>query len=71
MQCPSCHNLDQESIGHSEQWDAFYCKRCNCWIEGKCSDPKCYFKCRERPDFPFATLPRNSMDESQLFRLIF
>ena len=45
--CAICH----EQIIYSEQYDAYYCYGCNVWLEGKCSDPECYF-CPNRPEKP-------------------
>lgn len=36
---------------YSARWDAYYCKDCDRWIEGKCGDPDCDF-CRTRPEKP-------------------
>jgi len=36
---------------YSEEYDAYYCKKCNYWIETICSDKKCEY-CRKRPKYP-------------------
>jgi len=28
-------------ISYSEKFDAYYCERCNIWLEEKCIDPLC------------------------------
>lgn len=36
---------------YSEKYDCYYCKECNKWLEGQCSDKECEF-CSKRPDKP-------------------
>lgn len=36
---------------YSERWDAFYCKACDEWLEGRCRDHDCEF-CKDRPEKP-------------------
>lgn len=36
---------------YSERWDAYYCNKCDAWIEDRCGDPDCEF-CRDRPEKP-------------------
>lgn len=36
---------------YSERWDAYYCKKCDKWIEAACRDPDCEF-CKGRPEKP-------------------
>jgi hypothetical protein len=36
---------------HSEEYDAYYCKSCNEWLEDKCDDPACEY-CNSRPATP-------------------
>jgi hypothetical protein len=38
-----------------KKYDAFFCPRCNFWLEDKCSDPNCQH-CASRPETP---LPNN------------
>lgn len=33
-------------------YDAFYCEKCNVWLESKCNDPNCEY-CKDRPEYPF------------------
>jgi len=39
---------------YSDDYDAFFCPRCNLWLEEACKDPTCK-NCRNRPERP---LPR-------------
>jgi hypothetical protein len=36
---------------YSERRDAYYCKECDAWFEGRCGDRDCEF-CRDRPEKP-------------------
>lgn len=45
--CPACL---LRSI-HNEKYDAYYCLKCNMWLEDKCDDRKCFF-CTDRPEHP-------------------
>jgi hypothetical protein len=36
---------------YSSEYDCFYCKNCNLWLEGKCDDEECEY-CRARPPQP-------------------
>jgi len=38
-------------VSYSEKFDAYYCERCNIWLEGKCVDPFCS-ACTSRPIRP-------------------
>ena len=38
-------------ISYSEKFDAYYCERCNIWLEEKCVDPLCDV-CSTRPIRP-------------------
>ncbi|ACM61770.1 hypothetical protein B0S90_0209 [Caldicellulosiruptor bescii] len=42
--CPFCLS---ESL-YNYQYDAYYCERCNIWLEPKCEDDSCEF-CKNRP----------------------
>lgn len=48
---PNCETCG-EPKRYSKVWDAFWCWNCLKWLEGKCSDPQCYFNCANRPEFP-------------------
>ena len=48
MTCPICI----EKGNYSDKWDAYFCKKCDIWIEPVCKDPKCHFQCWKRPDKP-------------------
>jgi hypothetical protein len=41
----------QEPKKYSEEYDTYYCKACNIWLEDKCDDPTCEY-CTKRPDVP-------------------
>lgn len=36
---------------YSERYDAYYCKKCDRWLEKACSDENCSF-CTNRPSRP-------------------
>jgi hypothetical protein len=40
-----------EKTEHNEQYDAFFCKKCDEWKEIGCNDPTCEF-CPGRPEKP-------------------
>lgn len=40
-----------ETLGYSDQYDAYYNKLTNEWVESKCSDPTCE-QCMGRPERP-------------------
>jgi hypothetical protein len=46
-QCPSCFG----TRAYSFRFDAFYCERCDRWLEEACEDKRCIF-CAERPELP-------------------
>lgn len=48
--CKKCNN----NLIHSEEYDTFFCPKCNEWGEAKCNDPNCEF-CQKRPDKPLGT----------------
>ena len=41
-------NCKQE---YSEEYDTYYCKTCNKWLEDPCDDPTCEY-CTKRPPVP-------------------
>ena len=45
--CPDCEATQWYSI----KYDAYFCKKCNKWLETGCKDPKCEF-CMSRPEKP-------------------
>lgn len=45
----NCDCKDGPTRCRNEKYDAYYCKVCRMWLEGKCSDPGCEF-CKNRPD---------------------
>jgi hypothetical protein len=36
---------------YSQKYDAYFCAKCDVWVESRCGDPDCEF-CRGRPDKP-------------------
>jgi len=36
---------------YSSKYDAYFCEKCDAWIEGRCGDPDCEF-CAGRPEKP-------------------
>lgn len=47
--CPFCYTPKVYSI----EYDAYYCSKCNKWLESKCEDKECKF-CSKRPDKPLS-----------------
>ena len=45
--CSDC-GVDKK---YNSKYDAYYCQRCNVWLEDKCDEPECEY-CRERPENP-------------------
>lgn len=45
--CPFCSSPSL----YSYDYDAYYCEKCNVWLEAECGDENCEF-CRERPERP-------------------
>ncbi len=39
---------------YDEDFDAYFCRTCNVWLEEACKDPSCDF-CASRPSTPFPT----------------
>lgn len=39
------------TLVYYEDFDAYFCPKCNEWKEAKCSDPTCSY-CTNRPDKP-------------------
>lgn len=48
-----CHKC-QCLIAYNEKWDAYFCAHCNIWLEKKCEDPDCLFRCQQRPEKPIS-----------------
>lgn len=46
-----CEKHPEEKPVYSDIYDAYYCRKCNRWLERSCHDPKCYF-CAKRPKKP-------------------
>jgi hypothetical protein len=45
--CPKCN----EKRIYSDKFDAYFCIKCNEWLEDQCSDPYCEY-CAKRPPKP-------------------
>lgn len=45
--CKKCNSV----LLYCEEYDTYYCPKCDEWSEEKCGDPDCYF-CNERPEKP-------------------
>ena len=45
--CPICNRYSD----YNDEYDVYYCKVCDIWLEDKCSDPNCEF-CVYRPEKP-------------------
>ncbi|AVK84272.1 hypothetical protein C3943_12180 [Lysinibacillus sp. B2A1] len=39
------------NLVYYDDFDAYFCPKCNSWIESKCSDSKCKY-CFKRPEKP-------------------
>ena len=71
--CPTCGAIQFYSI----RYDAYFCKKCNKWLETGCDDQECKF-CLERPEKPLSKLSDISstkpslekMNEKELKKLI-
>jgi hypothetical protein len=54
FECPDCN----EKRCYDETWDAYYCEKCDKWLEEPCnSKPEdgamgCWYRCWERPQKP-------------------
>lgn len=42
------HQHVQHVYGFCEEFDAYYCRECNAWLEATCDDPDCEC-CPNRP----------------------
>ena len=45
--CRKCNSIAE----YSKKFDAYYCAKCNLWLEEKCVDPLCKL-CKQRPIRP-------------------
>lgn len=45
--CPLCGS----ARAYHEKYDAYYCPKCNYWLEPICPDRKCRY-CKDRPRYP-------------------
>lgn len=44
QRCSTC----KSNLVYYEEFDAYFCPKCNNWTESKCSDPNCKY-CPNRP----------------------
>lgn len=54
------HNCEENKL-YSEEYDAYYCKLCNKWLEDKCDDPTCEY-CPGRPEQPIQDVGSPHLD---------
>ena len=47
MQCPNCGG----TRSYDDAFDAYYCEKCDYWLEKICPDKECEF-CKYRPKYP-------------------
>lgn len=47
-----CNNC-KSNIVYYDDFDTFFCPKCNSWIETKCNDSQCKY-CPNRPDKPLS-----------------
>lgn len=47
--CSTC----KFNLVYYDNFDTYFCPKCNSWIESKCSDPSCKY-CPNRPEKPLA-----------------
>ncbi|SES44419.1 hypothetical protein [Psychrobacillus sp. OK032] len=47
--CPKC----KFNFVYYDDFDTYFCPKCNSWIESKCSDPNCKY-CPNRPEKPLS-----------------
>jgi len=45
--CDACN----EAGKYNDQFDSYYCEKCDIWIENFCINPTCMF-CADRPEKP-------------------
>lgn len=46
-------NMCKSHLVFYDDFDAYFCPKCNNWMESKCTDSECEF-CSSRPDRPLA-----------------
>lgn len=56
MYCTKC----KFNLVYYDDFDAYFCPKCNRWTESKCSDPTCKY-CPNRPEKPLTSF---SIDEN-------
>jgi len=47
--CPKCNF----NLVYYDDFDTYFCPKCNSWSESKCSDPSCKY-CTNRPEKPLS-----------------
>ena len=60
--CSKCGTL----VSYNEQFDTYYCKKCNVWLEPACSDKNCEY-CSKRPKKPKVTQKINFIKKRKTF----
>ena len=48
---PHGSDYHKEFQKHNVFYDAYYCEKCDFWLEDKCGDPRCNY-CPQRPEKP-------------------
>lgn len=49
--CKACEEKGLKSLAYSSDYDAYFCRICDTWLERQCSDEDCDF-CVGRPETP-------------------
>ena len=47
-ECQCKNGCTEQNKGYSSRYDAFFCRLCDAWLEGRCEDPNCGFCRNER-----------------------
>lgn len=59
-----CSVCGSETSTYNLTHDAYYCEKCDTWLEEKCSDLECTF-CRNRPAKPSQLIVVDSLEVSE------
>ena len=57
LKIPVCNHC-KTVVHYSDAYDAFYCEKCNEWLDKACNDPFCEF-CAGRPKHPLKKEEQN------------
>ena len=49
----ACQYCRSSPVVYVDNFDAYACPYCSCWLEDKCDDPQCSY-CPGRPENPFS-----------------